>query len=96
MTIKDPFVFSSKDSSGELDLMGFQESIMNGLLHYINQIFLIEKPDVKKVAKKMGVSEPTLYRIRHCDFRDTKLLPQVVQLAGILGVKGKVTFELER
>lgn len=96
MAIHDPYVFSSHDSSGDIDLYDFQESIMNGLLHYINQIFLIEKPDVKAIAKEMGISEPTLYRIRNCDIQDYHYLTQIIQLAKILKVKGKVVFELQR
>lgn len=96
MAIQDPSVFTSQDSSGDIDLYEFQESIMNGLLHYINRIFLIEKPDVKVVAKAMGVSEATLYRIRHCDIQDYNYLPQVVRLAKVLNIQGKVVFELHR
>lgn len=91
-----PDVFSSTDESGEIPLGEFQEAIIQGLQHYINQIFIIEKPSVAEIAEKMGVSEPTLYRIRNCAIDDYKYLPQLVKLAQVLGVKGKVNFTLMR
>lgn len=93
---KNPDIYTAKDSSGEIALADFQQSMMSGLLYYIQQIFKVEKPDIKEIAKKMNCSEATVFRIRQSSIEDIKNLPQVVQLAKILGVNGKVHFELWR
>lgn len=94
--MKNPEIFSSTDESGDLDLENFQENIIQGLQHYINQIFIIEKPNVAEIARRLNVSEPTLYRIRNCQYTDLKYLPKLVELASLLGVKAKVNFVLTK
>jgi DNA-binding MurR/RpiR family transcriptional regulator len=89
-----PDVFSSTDESGDMDLNGFQEGLIRGLQYYIDQIFLIEKVSVAETAEKLGVSQPTLYRLRNCSTIDYKQLPQLIELATILGVKGTINFKL--
>ena len=92
--MNDPEIFSSVDESGELELETFQENLIQGLQHYVNQIFLVEKPNVEKIAEQLKISQATLYRVRNCQIDDYKYLPKLIELACLLGVKGKVNFKL--